>query len=192
MTYPEREVRAVYTPTTIRVYQAYSHEIADSALAAQTFVSPPFNMNRFTWIKPSFLWMMYRAGWGRKDNRQVRILAVDITHEGFAWALANSCPTQAEPGISAEGYAALKERCPVRVQWDPERDLHHNPLPYRAIQVGLKGEAVERYVKEWIKAIEDITPLAHAIEARVNQGDLDGARAMLPDERPYQPPVGGT
>jgi len=186
MTYPEREIRAVYSPATIRVYQAYSHEIADSALAAQTFVSPPFSMSRFTWIKPSFLWMMYRAGWGRKDDRQVRILGIDITHEGFAWALANGCPTTAEPGMSTEDYDALKARCPVRVQWDPERDLHHNPLPHRAIQIGLTGDAVQRYVRTWIKAIEDVTPMAHAIHARVLAGDLDGAKAMLPDERPYQ------
>ncbi|WP_422570328.1 DUF4291 family protein, partial [Erwinia billingiae] len=28
-----------------------------------------------TWIKPSFLWMMYRSGWGMKDPGQKRILA---------------------------------------------------------------------------------------------------------------------
>ena len=33
-----REVRAVYDAETIRVYQAYSDEIADAALAAGTFV----------------------------------------------------------------------------------------------------------------------------------------------------------
>ncbi|WP_141653813.1 DUF4291 family protein, partial [Erwinia billingiae] len=32
-----------------------------------TFASPPFSMTRMTWIKPSFLWMMYRSGWGMKD-----------------------------------------------------------------------------------------------------------------------------
>jgi hypothetical protein len=47
---------------------------------------------------------------------------------------------------------------------------------------------VQRYVRDWIKAIESITPLAHAIEARVMGGDLDGAKAMLPEERPYQAP----
>ena len=90
MNRPEREIRAVHTSETIRVYQAYSDEIADSAMRRQTFVSPPFSMTRMTWIKPSFLWMMYRAGWGKKDDGQKRILAIDITHSGFAWALANS------------------------------------------------------------------------------------------------------
>ena len=68
-------IRAVYGEHTIRVYQAYSDPIADAALAHGTFVSPPFKMERMTWIKPSFLWMMYRAGWGLKDEGQKRILA---------------------------------------------------------------------------------------------------------------------
>ncbi|WP_289006256.1 DUF4291 family protein, partial [uncultured Kingella sp.] len=88
---PPKQIRAVYTDTTIRVYQAYSDAIADSALAAGRFVSPPFKMERMTWIKPSFLWMMYRAGWGGKDDNQKRILAIDISRSGFEWALRHAC-----------------------------------------------------------------------------------------------------
>jgi Domain of unknown function (DUF4291) len=185
MNNPEREIRAVYGPSTIRVYQAYSDAIAESAIERQTFVSPPFSMNRMTWIKPSFLWMMYRSGWGRKDDGQKRILAIDITHDGFAWALEHSCPSHPDPGMSHDDWRALKEKTPVRIQWDPERDLHHNPLDHRSIQIGISGEAVRRYAQEWIKAISDVTPLAHAIQARVLDGDLDGARSMLPQEKPY-------
>jgi len=61
----ERKIRAFYTKDFIRVYQAYSDDIADSAIENGTFVSPPFSMTRMTWIKPSFLWMMYRSGWGK-------------------------------------------------------------------------------------------------------------------------------
>jgi hypothetical protein len=78
MDFTERQIRAVYDEHTIRVYQAYSDEIADAALAGGTFVSPPFKIGRMTWIKPSFLWMMYRAGWGYKDAGQRRILAIRI------------------------------------------------------------------------------------------------------------------
>lgn len=185
MNIPERQIRALYGPETIRVYQAFSDEIADTALAAQTFVSPPFSLTRMTWIKPSFLWMMYRSGWGKKDSGQKRILAIDMTHEGFAWAIRHSCPSHAEPGMSAEEWAALKDRSPVRVQWDPERDLHHNPLPHRAIQVGLSGEAVRLYVAEWITRISDETHSAHAIHQFVLNGQLGHAEASLPAEKPY-------
>lgn len=77
----EKQLRAFYNNDFIRVYQAYSDTIADSALAHGTFVSPPFSMTRMTWIKPSFLWMMYRSGWGKKDPNQHRILAIDLTHD---------------------------------------------------------------------------------------------------------------
>jgi len=90
ITIPTRQIRAFQTDNTIRVYQAYNDHIADTALALGTFKSPPFKVERMTWIKPSFLWMMYRSGWGKKDANQNRILALDISIEGFEWALENS------------------------------------------------------------------------------------------------------
>jgi len=182
---PNQQIRAMYDADTIRVYQAFSDTIAKSALAHGTFVSPPFKMERMTWIKPSFLWMMYRAGWGFKDAGQQRILAIDITREGFEWALAHSCPSHPAPGMPEQEWAALKETSPVRIQWDPERDLHHNPLPYRAIQIGLSKEAVSLYVSQWIRRITDVTPLAHAIHALVSRGELEQAQSLLPAERAY-------
>lgn len=182
---PQHQIRAVYDEHTIRIYQAYSDQIADTALAAGTFVSPPFSTTRMTWIKPSFLWMMYRAGWGDKDAGQRRILAIDITREGFDWALAHSCPSRPDPSMSKEEWAKLKADTPVRIQWDPERDLHLQPLPYRAIQIGIGGDAVPLYVGQWIQKIADITDLAHTIHGLVEGGQLDLAKTMLPVERAY-------
>jgi hypothetical protein len=183
---PDRQIRASYTDTTIRAYQAYSDVIADTALKHGTFVSPPFSTNRMTWIKPSFMWMMYRAGWGFKDDGQRRILAIDITHEGFDWALAHSCPSERPHALDNEGWRRLKCASPVRIQWDPERNLHFAPLPHRTIQIGLGGEAVRLYVRDWIEAITDVTTLAHDVCADVKAGALDRARSKLPVERPYE------
>jgi hypothetical protein len=181
---PTRQVRAVYDDCTLRVYQAYSDSIAEAALARGTFVSPPFAMSRMTWIKPSFLWIMYRAGWGYKDPNQKRILAIDITREGFEWALAHSCSSH--PGeMDVDAWQKLKDSSPVRVQWDPERDLLHRPLAHRAIQVGLSQEAVRRYMNEWIKRITDVTALAHRVHELVEREQLDEAGALLPRETPY-------
>lgn len=173
---PLRQIRAVFDDTTIRVYQAYRDEIADTALARGTFVSPPFSMTRMTWIKPSFLWMMYRAGWGFKDDGQKRILAIDITREGFEWALANSSLSHAP---------TTHDSPPVRIQWDPERDFHHRPLDHRSIQIGISGKAVQMYAHEWIRAIVDVTPLAHKMRDLIANGLLDEAKALHPPERPY-------
>ncbi|BAQ71864.1 putative uncharacterized protein [Pseudomonas sp. Os17] len=182
---PQRQIRALYDADTIRVYQAYSDSIADAALAHGTFVSPPFKMERMTWIKPSFLWMMYRAGWGYKDAGQTRILAIDISREGFEWALANGCLSHADESMSKEEWLKLKDQSPVRIQWDPERDLYLRPQEHRAIQIGLSKEAVQLYVNQWIKRITDVTPLAHEIHRLIEGGDLEKAYSLLPQERKY-------
>lgn len=182
---PYKQIRAAYDAQTIRVYQAYSNEIADAALSHGKFVSPPFKMERMTWIKPSFLWMMYRAGWGYKDAGQQRILAIDISRAGFEWALTHSCASHADAGMSDEAWRQVKANAPVRIQWDPERGLHLQPLAYRAIQIGLGKQAVALYVQDWIRQITDVTPLAHGVYALVQEGKLDEARSMLPVETPY-------
>lgn len=182
--YPLHQVRAVHDARTIRVYQAYNDAIADSALKRGTFVSPPFSMTRMTWIKPSFLWMVYRAGWGFKDPGQNRILALDITREGFDWALDHACLSHPPEGMADADWEAMKAAHPVRIQWDPERDLH-NPLPHRAIQVGIRDQAVARYVNEWIVGVTDVTPIAHEVHGLVQAGRLEEARAILPVETAY-------
>lgn len=182
---PYRQIRAVFDETTVRIYQAYSDLIADSALRHGTFVSPPFKIDRMTWVKPSFLWMMYRAGWGHKDVGQKRILAIDITREGFEWALEHSCASHPDPSISKEEWAHLKQSTPVRIQWDPERDLMLQPLPYRSIQIGLGKEAVKQYTSQWIQRISDVTSLAHTIHDLVQSKRWEEARQVLPKEVPY-------
>ncbi|HEX8667324.1 MAG TPA: DUF4291 domain-containing protein [Allosphingosinicella sp.] len=182
---PDRQIRAVYDDRTIRVYQAYSDQIAGAALAHGRFVSPPFSLSRMTWIKPSFLWMMYRAGWGFKDEGQRRILAIDIARSGFDWALANACLSHAPPGMGREEWGRLKASKPVRIQWDPERDLHLRPLAHRAVQIGLGPDAARFYVDEWIVRIAEVTDLAHRVHALVEGGRLDEAAALLPREKPY-------
>lgn len=182
---PYRQIRAVWDEHTIRVYQAYSHQIADAALKAGRFVSPPFSMTRMTWIKPSFLWMAYRAGWGFKDDGQRRILAIDISRDGFRWVLEHACLSHPQDGTSHEEWRKRLDASPVRIQWDPERDLYHNPLGHRSIQIGISGVGVSHYVNEWTQTVEDVTELAHAIKSRLDAGDEAAARDMLPLERPY-------
>jgi hypothetical protein len=182
---PYHQIRATYDDETIRVYQAYSDAIADAALAHGKFVAPSFKMERMTWIKPSFLWMMYRAGWGLKDAGQTRILAIDISREGFEWALAHSCLSHPDETMSQEEWQQLKDSKPVRIQWDPERDLLLQPQAYRAIQIGLSQEAVGLYVNSWTKHITDVTQLAHTIHAHVQNREFELAKTLLPAERPY-------
>lgn len=184
---PMREVRASFDDRALMVYQAYSSAIADAAVAAGTFV-PPFNRNRMTWIKPSFLWMMYRSWWGTKPGQE-RVLAITITHSGFEWALAHSCLSHYDATIhsSPQMWAAMKRDSPVRVQWDPERSVALDALPYRAIQVGLSGEAVDRYLQEWIVRIENVTALVRELHHDADT-DPQAVQRQLPIERRYELP----
>jgi len=186
ISFPLYQVRATYNEKNIRVYQAYSDVIADSALKHGTFISPPFKMDRMTWIKPSFLWMMYRSGWGMKDVGQKRILAIDITREGFEWAIVHSCLSHRYTSISNEEWQKLRKDSPVRVQWDPERDLFLQPLKHRTIQIGLSKEAVNLYVNQWIQNIIDVTDLAHDIYRFVASNKINDAKTLLPNEQPYE------
>ncbi|PSR09218.1 MAG: DUF4291 domain-containing protein [Bacteroidetes bacterium] len=183
----ERQIRAVYDDQTITVYQAYHQAIAASAVQHQTFVSPPFKMDRMTWIKPSFLWMMYRCGWATKPNQE-HVLAIRITRAGFDWALAHACLSHFDPHIHAS-EAAWKEElqhAPVRIQWDPERDIHLNKLDYRAIQIGLSGIAVQQYVQEWIVEVTDITAFCRKVY-ETSLHEPAAAQALIPVEVPYTP-----
>ncbi|EEH07776.1 conserved hypothetical protein [Histoplasma capsulatum G186AR] len=178
-------IRAQYTPTTITVYQAYSPAIANAAVAAGKFV-PPFRRGRMTWIKPSFLWMAYRCGWASKKNQE-RVLAVEITREGFHWALAHACLSHPSPRLYVDQatWEKQKDSSPVRVQWDPERDFEFRPLEYRSLQVGLKGEAVDRYIDEWIVGIKDVTGLMQDVGRLVSEGQLEEAKRRMPVEEEY-------
>ncbi|MEU2494012.1 DUF4291 domain-containing protein [Streptomyces sp. NPDC007883] len=185
MSEPKHQIRALYTATTVTVYQAYAPEIGLPAALDGRFPSA-WQRDRMTWIKPSFLWMMYRCGWAAKEGQET-VLAIEITREGFEWALANACLAHYEHGLHPDRATWKRQlkRAPARVQWDPERDLHLQPLAHRSLQLGLAGEAAERYADKWIVSISDVTTLAHAIHARVRDGALDTARQLLPPERPY-------
>lgn len=138
-----------------------------------------------TWIKPSFLWMMYRCGWGGKTDQET-VLAVEITREGFDRALRHACLSHHEHGTHpdvATWKRALRESS-ARVQWDPERDLHLNPLRHRSLQLGLSGPLSRAYADEWTVAIRDVTPQVREIHGLVRAGEDAAARALIPAETP--------
>ncbi|GGU86687.1 hypothetical protein GCM10010502_43660 [Kitasatospora aureofaciens] len=175
---PKHQIRALHTADTITVYQAFPPRIAERAAAEGRFPEA-FQRDRMTWIKPSFLWMMHRSDWGRREGQE-RVLALEISREGFDWALERAVLSAYTRRVH-ESQAAWKRelrQSPVRVQWDPERSADLGALEWRAIQVGLRGGAVRRYADEWIRRITDVTALADRIRRERD-------RALLPVETPY-------
>ncbi|MFJ9775354.1 DUF4291 domain-containing protein [Kitasatospora sp. NPDC101157] len=175
---PKHQIRALHTADTITVYQAFGPRIAEPAAAEGRFPEA-FQRDRMTWIKPSFLWMMHRSDWARSPGQE-RVLALEISREGFDWALERAVLSAYTRRVH-ESQAAWKRelrQSPVRVQWDPERGLNLGALEWRAIQVGLRGGAVRRYADEWIRRITDVTGLAERVRRERDPG-------LLPVETPY-------
>ncbi len=181
----EREIRAAFDDEGLYVYQAYRPEIGAYAAKNGRFGSG-FKLDRMTWIKPSFGWMLYRSGYGMKAGQEV-VLRIKITHEGWLEALSGAVLSTYDPDVHGEKpffERALKvSEC--RVQWDPDRTLALERMERRAIQVGLRGALVERYARQWIVGIEDVSGLAHDVR------DALSARSPLPplpEERVYEVP----
>jgi len=179
------EIRADYDDRTIVVYQAYGPQIAAAVLKQGRFVSP-FSLNRMTWIKPSFLWLMERSNWGQKSGQE-HILAVRITRAGWDEALSRAVLSHPEPGVypDADDWRRQMDRAQVVVQWDPERSLRGASLEHRAIQVGLSRHVIQRYVDEWVTEIHDYTPLVRKMHNMLRSGTADRAKKLLPPERVY-------
>lgn len=181
----QRTIRAMYDDDSITVYQAYRPEIAVAAVNAGRFVAP-FELNRMTWIKPSFLWMMERSGWASKPGQE-RILAIRMRRAGWEEALSMAALTAFEAAGASDSAAWRRalEEAPVRVQWDPERNIRGQQQDLRAIQVGLGRQIVQRYVDEWTLEIRDATPLVRSLRHLLDSGRANEAQRRLPHERIY-------
>ncbi len=177
------KIYALYDDKTIRIYQAYNDAIANEAIKNGTF-GKNFKLERMTWIKPSFLWMMYRSGWASKEN-QNRILAIDILREGFDFIIDEAVLSTYNDKIYKD-YDSWKEslnNSQVRCQWDPSRDIYGNLLEERAIQLGIKGDIVKKYVNEWIVNICDITDFCKDLHIKIN--NKENINSLLPIEKEY-------
>ena len=169
----------------ILVYQAFSNSIADFALANQSFGGPNYNLSRMSWIKPSFLWMMYRCGWGEKKNQE-RVLAIWLTKNDFENILSNSVLSSYNP-TEYDTYKNWKQKLnskEIRMQWDPDKDVYGNNLKRRTIQLGLKGKALANFCERQIKQIDDITDFVKSQKNNLNKNLINNF--LIPVERIYQ------
>lgn len=153
----EKEIFAKFDRQCIRIYQAYNPAIAGEAIKLQTF-GESFNVNRMTWIKPSFLWMMYRSNWGAKKNQEC-ILAIDIYREAFDEMLKRAVLTSPDSqSFSGSEWEKAFDETTVYCQWDPDRSINGSAINRAAIQIGLKGITLRDFLDEGICRIEDLTP----------------------------------
>lgn len=152
-----RHILAQFDADSIVVYQAYRPAIGHYA-ATHGHFGGEFSLDRMTWIKPNFLWMQYRSGWGTKEGQEVT-LAVRLRRAAFDELLAAAVHSAHVPEVYGDksAWERAVKRSDVRLQWDPDHDPAGNKCERRAIQLGLRGQATARYAREWILDIEDIS-----------------------------------
>ena len=128
--------------------------------------------------------MMYRSGWASKQGQE-RILAIDLKREGFDEIVRNSVFSSFREvsDLSKEDWKEKLENSEVRCHWDTDRDIYGNTIGRRAIQLGIKGETVRKYVNEWIVNITDITD--KVIKMRNSIQNRTFSESVLPQEKKY-------
>lgn len=176
-------IMAQYDEEEIIVYQSYRKEIGEFAVKNQYF-GGAFSLDRMTWIKPNFLWMMYRNGWGTKEGQEV-VLAIHLKITAFNKYLKNAVYSSYDPSlcISREEWQDEVKTSSVRLQWDPDHDPFGNKLERRAIQIGLRDDFIKSFAKEDILLIEDISEFVKEQYHFVQNGQLE--KLVVPAEKPF-------
>lgn len=150
-------VLAQFDEQSIVVYQAYKSSIGHFAAKHGCF-GGDFKYSRMSWIKTNFLWMMYRSDWGRKVGQEVT-LAVRLKRSAFDEILRDAVPSTLNPSSfkSEEEWQHAVATSDVRLQWDPDHGPLGEKLERRAIQLGIRGHALQHYGRDWLLDIEDIS-----------------------------------
>lgn len=179
-----QHILAQFDDDSVVVYQAYRPSIALFAVANQRF-GGDFSFNRMSWIKPNFLWMMYRSGWATKEGQE-HILAVRLRRTFFDQVLeaAVASTFRASGHSSHQEWQADVASSEVRLQWDPDHDPLGACVQRRAVQLGLRGETLRQYGQSALLSIEDITPFVTEQRAHLTKGFTN---LQTPAERVYMP-----
>ena len=168
-----RHILAQFDAQTIIVYQAYRPEIGLYAARHGRF-GDGFSLDRMSWIKPNFLWMMYRSGWGTKEGQETT-LAIRLRRSGFDDILKEAVHSTYDPRVYGEKVRWEKAMAAsaVRLQWDPDHHPSGARQARRAIQLGLQGSTLRKYVDEWTVSIEDISEFVAEQRRLKETGDMD-------------------
>ncbi len=178
-----RHILAQFDADTVVVYQAYRPAIGRFAAQEQRF-GGEFSLNRMSWIKPNFLWMMYRSGWGTKEGQETT-LAVRLRREAFDEILKRAVHSSYAPEIyaSLEDWKARLAESPGRLQWDPDHATRGGKQDRRDLQLGLAGDVLRQYADDWIVSIEDIS--GFVAEQRAHTQPHAFANLVTPREEVY-------
>ena len=86
-------------------------------------------------------------------------MAVRLRRSAFDEILAAAVPSSFDSQLYSthELWQRAVKESSVRLQWDLDHHPNGSKLERRAIQLGLRGEMLARYARDWILEIEDIS-----------------------------------
>lgn len=168
----------------IVVYQAYKNSIANYAVANQKLGGNDFKFSRMSWIKPNFLWMMYRSGWAQKESQE-RILAFWIKKQDWETILKEAVLSSLNQEVypDHDTWKEVMTKSQVRLQWDPDHNPYGEKMKRKAIQIGMKGEVLEKFGTEYVEKIEDVTDFVKEQFVFVKEKNLE--KLQIPTETVY-------
>jgi hypothetical protein len=101
--------------------------------------------------------MMYRSDWARSSNQEM-ILAITLRRTDFESILAGAVASSFEGSrfTTPKEWSKALSRSNVRLQWDPDHSPSGAKLQRRAVQLGMRGDTLRRWVgwghacPEWV------------------------------------------
>ncbi len=180
-----RHILAQFDNQTVVVYQAYNPAIGRFATKHGAF-GGDFNYARMSWIKTNFLWMMYRSGWGTKENQEVT-LALRLQRAFFDSLLIQAVPSSWDRDLypTQKDWSEAVGRSEVRLQFDPDHHPSGAKLDRRAIQLGLRGEILRAFGQRELVEVVDLTTFV--TEQRFALAAHGVSALVTPQERVYVP-----
>jgi len=179
-----QHILAQFDDRSVVVYQAYRPSTGRFAITHGRLGGPDFSFNRMSWIKPNFLWMMFRSGWGTKPGQEIT-LGLRIRRPFFDSLLQQAVASSFDPSrhASEQDWKRAVDSSEVRQQWDPDHAPDGSKVARRAIQLGLRGDALHALAGPELLEVIDMTSFVEAQRAHA-AGDWDELRT--PVERVYE------
>ena len=86
-------------------------------------------------------------------------LAIRLRRDAFDEILRLAVHSSFDPDAykTHESWQRAVSGSDVRLQWDPDHGPSGSPLERRAIQLGLRGEVLSKYAREWLLDVQDIS-----------------------------------
>jgi len=180
-----RHILAQFDDASVIVYQAYRPAIGAYAVEHGHF-GGDFSYSRMSWVKPNFLWMMYRSGWGTKSDQQVT-LGLRLRRPFFDAILAQAVRSSLDRDRFAtyEDWQRAVAGSEVRLQWDPDHHPSGAPLDRRAIQLGLRGHVLDAFGRRELLEVIDLS--AFVAEQRSVLAAAGVSKLLTPREEVYVP-----